>query len=146
MLEKSLSLFNEFHGINATITNTGEDHYTLHIGDLMRGFTSKGELVHYLMCGTTHIALTSDGDYYTAYNIAMMYLNRRCGCNNLVFSVASNGKTTLWGLDGVSWYRVGEYSCLTSLYYAILMGNVSSIREAVRGQASFLSKLKRLLS
>lgn len=148
MLNKSVNLFNEFHGVKAEVMAVDNDHFTLVLNGTMKGFDSIGEVMHFLLCGTTHLSFVKqNGEYYTAYNLAMMYLNRRCGCNGLVFSVGGNGKTTLWGLDGVSWYKVAEYSCLGSLYHAILSDSgVASIRSAVRGQTSFLSKLKRLLS
>lgn len=146
MLKKSVSLFNEFHGVNAQVHTLDTNHYTLIIGSEMRGFSSKSEVVNFLLCGTTHLGMMgAKGEYFTAYNLAMMYLNRRCPNAGLVYSIATGGKTTLWGINGSGWFKVGEYSCLNSLYHAILCGDVSEIRQKVKGQTSFLSTLKRLI-
>lgn len=149
MLQKSLSLFNEFHGVKAEVMQVSEHHYTLVCQGVMKGFDSESELVHFLLCGTSHLTfMTNSGDYFTAYNLAMMFLNRRCGeGSTLVYSVSTGGKATLWGLNGSGWFKVAEYSCLHALYWDIIgLHGVDKVRKVMKGKTSFLSTLKRLLS
>ena len=147
MLEKCVSLFNEFHGVKAEVMQVSEHQYTLVCQGEMRGFTSESDVIHFLLCGTSHLPMfAKSGEYFTAYNLAMMYINRRCGeGSTLVYSVAGNGKATLWGLNGSGWFKVAEYSCLASLYQAVLETGIDKIRKAVKGETSFLSTVKRLL-
>lgn len=147
MLDKCVNLFNEYHGTTASVMKLDQHHYTFVCQGEMRGFAHESDLIHFLMCGTTHLAhSTQAGQHFTAYNLAMMYANRRCGERaQLVYSVATNGKTTLWGLNGSGWFKVAEYSNIAVMYQAVLATGLPKIRAAVKGQTSFLSTIKRLL-
>lgn len=146
MLNKSVALFNEFYGTRATITKPMIGDILITVEGHTRAFKDEESLIHFLMCGTSHRGfIERPSQYYTAFNIAMMALERINSSFIITFNMTEDGRVKLWCRDGFGWNVISTYANIHAMYQHVLShSGFYELEKAINKRVSLWQRLKAI--